>query len=137
MLEDMKRSKTRWCGECADCSSTFLFLKALNREPKEYGFQDNLFKKKYMKYYPLFSKRKRIHEKPSRVRDEQLFAFYLAHRNDVKGYLIDLFKEKFLKEAKKREDELYKIFYGIHNTVTVPNKIRTKLHSIFKEELQN
>lgn len=136
MLEGIKISKSHWCGECAGCCKAFLFFKALNIDPIKYSFTDDLFKKEYRIYYPLFSKKgARIYEKPPRVRDEQLFSFYLAYKNKAEGYLINEFKRKFLREAKKREDELYKTFYSIHKSVTTPNKIKGRLMSIFKEEL--
>jgi hypothetical protein len=50
------------------------------------------------------------YEKAPEAKEQQLLAFYMAYRNGVKGYLIDKFKKKFLKEAKSREDELYRRF---------------------------
>jgi hypothetical protein len=136
MLEGIRSSKKLWCQKCAMCCKAFLFFKAIDIDPKGYGYTDDLFKKKCIKYYPLFStKGTRTYEKPLRSRDEQLFAFYLAYKNQAKGYLINEFRRKFLSEAKKREDELYKTFYGIHKSITIPNKIKGKLMSIFKEEL--
>ncbi len=136
MLEDIKNSEKLWCEKCAMCCKAFLFFRAIAADPSGYGYTDDLFKKKYRKFYPLFStKGTRTYEKPLRSRDEQLFSFYLAYKNKVKGYLINEFRRKFLDEAKEREDELYKIFYGIHKSVTIPNKIKGRLISIFKEEL--
>lgn len=136
MLEGLKTTKKIWCEKCSMCCKAFLFFKALNINPKKYGYTNDLFKKKYSIYYPLFNKKgTRTYEKPPRSRDEQLFSFYLAYKNNAKGHLINEFRRKFLSEAKKREDELYKTFYGIHKAITIPNKIKGKLMSIFKEEL--
>ena len=70
------------------------------------------------------------------MRDEQLFAFYLAYKNKNKGYLIDKFKKKFLKEALAREDELYNKFFKVHRAASIPTKIKRDINSIYKEELK-
>ena len=50
--------------------------------------------------------------------------------------MIDEFREKFLDEAKKREDELYNKFFRIHDGVSIPGKIKGEINSIYKEELK-
>ena len=64
-----------------------------------------------------------------------MFAFYLAYRNRAKGYLMNLFKKRFLKEAKSKEDKLYKNFFKIGKFVNFP-KQRDEILSIYKEELR-
>jgi len=64
-----------------------------------------------------------------------MFAFYLAYRNNAKGYLIDLFKKKFLKEVIANEDKFYKKFFKISKFVNYP-KQKNEILSIYKEELK-
>jgi hypothetical protein len=42
-----------------------------------------------------------------------------------------------LDEAKAREDELYKTFFGIHEAITLPENIKNKAIGIYKEVLGN
>jgi hypothetical protein len=126
----------RWCHKCPTCGKSYLYLAANNKDPKIVGFTENLFDDEYRSFYPLFNpKPERIYEKPHAVRDEQLLAFYLAYKNGFKGALIDEFREKFYEEAKEREDELHKRFFGIHESKSIPTKYREAVHSIYKEEL--
>ena len=128
----------RWCHSCNKCARLFLFTKAVNGDTKNLQFRDNLFDKKYKTYFSLFSNDPEeidCYEKSKEARDQQLFSFYLAKENNADGYLIDLFKMKFLNEAQEREDELYKKFYKIYPNNQIPNKINEKLKSILKEEL--
>ncbi|MDP2749941.1 MAG: hypothetical protein Q8O89_03865 [Nanoarchaeota archaeon] len=127
--------KERWCYSCPMCAKTYIFSLAVGLKPAKMSFKVNFLDKKHEQEYPLFSKPKRAYERPPAVRDEQLFAFYLAFKNGAKGYLIDKFKEHHLNEAKEREEELRKKFFGIHEGKTIPKKIRPELISIFKEEL--
>ena len=70
------------------------------------------------------------------ARDEQLFAFYSAVKKGVKGDLIDEFKgSKFFIEAKEREDELFKTFCSIYDSISVPKELKEEIISIYKEEL--
>jgi hypothetical protein len=69
-------------------------------------------------------------------RDEQLFAFYLASKREIKGSLVEEFKASPLyQEAKEREDELYKTFCTLHSSISVPKELRNAINSIYKEEL--
>ena len=72
-----------------------------------------------------------------RGRDEQLFAFYLAWKNGDQSPLVQEFEKRFLEEAKGREDELYKTFFGIHEAITMPKHIHEKVDSIYKEVLSD
>ncbi len=133
---EKQNKESRWCYSCPMCAKTFLYLKANNIDPKVIMFNENFFDRNFEEFYPLFNdKQKRVYERPKAVRDEQLFAFYLAYKNGCKGELIDSFKEKFLDEAKKREDELYNKFFRIHDGVSVSGKLKEDINSIYKEEL--
>ena len=125
----------RWCYNCPMCAKTYLYSQAVGIEPKKIGFKENFFDKKFEKFYPLFSKPTRAYEKPAAVRDEQLLAFYLAYKNDCKGYLIEKFKKKFIEEAKERQDELFKKFFAVHDGKSMPMNLKNKVKPIFKEEL--
>lgn len=124
-----------WCYSCPMCAKAFIYMKANNFDPKIIRFNENFFDAKFEKQYPLFKSPERIYERPVEVRDEQLFAFYLAYKNNSKGYLIDRFKDNFLKEAKVREDELYNKFFKVHDAVSIRGKVKQEINSIYKEEL--
>ena len=127
----------RWCGLCHTCIWGFLYGAAVGN-PKGIGLKENFFKKKYLNFYRLFNPNiKKIYEKPPAVRDEQLLAFYLAYKNGYKGELINLFQKLYLKEAKNRERELRKKFFGIHSTNTLPKELKNKVLSIYQEELKD
>ncbi len=134
---EKKNLRNRWCYSCPMCAKAFLYLVANNIDPKIVDFEENFLDKEFEDLYPLFNKNPyRIYEKPKAVRDEQLFAFYLAYKNGNKSYLIEKFKKQFLKEAIEREDELYNRFFKIHDAVSLPNKIKDDVNSIYKEELK-
>jgi len=135
-LSETRKRKERWCYNCPMCAKAFLYLMANNIDPLIVGFSGDMFGKEFEKLYPLFNENPtRIYEKPKAVRDEQLFAFYLAFKNNCKGYLIGKFKEKFLNEAVLREDELYNKFFRVHDSVSISGKMKNEINSIYKEEL--
>lgn len=130
----------RWCQSCSKCMRMFIFMKAVGVDVANVGFTKNLLDKEFMNFYPLFangnSDIKMIrYDHTGNGKDEQILAFYMAYKNGVRGELIDEFKKKFLDEAKSREDELYKKFFGIHDSITIPDKIKRDVLSIYKEEL--
>jgi len=132
MLKDKK-----WCGECHTCFWGFLYGAAVGN-PEKIGLKENFFKKKYLNFCRLFNPNiQKVYEKPPAVRDEQLLAFYLAYKNGYKGELINLFKKLYLKEAKNRERELRKKFFGIHSTNTLPEELKDKVLKIYREELKD
>jgi hypothetical protein len=131
-----RNRRDRWCYTCPMCAKAFLYVKALDFKPLSMEFNKNMFNRESKNYYPLFKKPKRILEKPIAVRDEQLLSFYLAYKNGSRGYLIEKFKEKFLGEAKKREDELYKRFFRVYDAKSLKGKMKQDVCSIFKEEFE-
>lgn len=135
---DERLNKGRWCYRCPMCAKAFLYTKAFGFDTKRIHLYKSFFGKQHKKLYPLFNKNpKRTHEKPPKVRDEQLLSFYLAYKKGAKGYLVDKFKKEFLDEAKERYEELHKIFFGIHPTASMPKKIKQDIISIYKEEINN
>lgn len=131
---------SRWCHNCSKCARMYAFLRALNIDPAIVGYKEDMFKKEKMCFFSLFGKPNENtlpYDLSGVGRDEMLLAFYLAYKNYGKGYLIKEFEKRFLKEAEKRKNELYKEFFGIHGSVTVPKKMQKKLFNIYKEELEN
>ena len=126
----------RWCHRCTSCAFLFTVAKGVGVEPKNLGFRKNMFDKRFLRYHLLFSdKEADRYDKGKDVKEENIFAFYLAYRNGAKGYLIDLFKKKFLEEAKNKEDKFYKKFFKIGKFVNYP-KQKNEILSIYKEELK-
>lgn len=137
---DKKKGKdSRWCHYCSKCGRMYTFLKANNIDPRSVGFSRNLFERQFMNYYTLFSNgnsRDTVpYDKSGMGKDEQLFAFYLAYKNGAKGYLMNRFRKEFLQEAKAREDEFHRKFFSIKKPLTIPNGLKKKTLSIYREEL--
>lgn len=130
-------NQKRWCHSCNKCARLSLFLLAHGFDLKNVGLKAML-SQRFMKYYALFGLNPEVdrYEKSIQARDQQLLGFYLAYKNGVKGYLIDLFKKRFLTEAIAREDELRKTFFKIYKT-DLPSNLKSRLHSIIKEELKD
>ncbi|NUM25506.1 MAG: hypothetical protein HUU49_02645 [Candidatus Buchananbacteria bacterium] len=127
----------KWCYGCPMCAKAFLYLVAVGGRAEQIGFNRDFFKQEYKDLYPLFNKNvKRVYEKPTAVRDEQLLSFLFAYRRGARGALIDLFKEEYLVEAEKREPELREKFLTIHETATIPEFIKEKLIHIYQEEIK-
>jgi hypothetical protein len=128
---------SRWCHNCSKCARMFIFLKANGIDPKVVGFREDMLTKKKMGNYSLFGvDMGKPYDISGLGRDEQLLAFYLAYMRDKKGYLMKLFEKTLLKEAKKKFRRLFNTFYGIHDSITLPNYIRKKLIKIYSEELK-
>ncbi len=126
----------RWCCQCNKCARLYIFMKAFGFNPKNVGYTRNLLRKKYKKYYILFDGEEiDIYEKSPEAKEQQLLAFYLAYKNGAKGELIDLFKKRFLEEAKAKEDTLIKKYLNIYKTHNIPRNLRQDLYSIYREEL--
>lgn len=128
-------NEKRWCHECNKCARLFLFMKAFGIDPKSVGLR-KMFGKKYKKLYCLFNGREvDRYEKNLESREQQLLAFLLAYRNKARGYLIELFKKKFLREALTREQELRKKYFRIW-PAQLPQELKAKVLSIYREELR-
>lgn len=132
--------ENRWCQYCSKCMRMFIFMKALGIDVGNVGFTKNLLDREFIEFYPLFANGGNIarmirYDHTGNGKDEQMLAFYMAYRNGAKGDLIDEFKKKFLDDAKSREDELYKKFFGIHDSITIPKGIKRDVLSIYREEL--
>jgi len=126
----------RWCHDCNKCARNVLFMKAFSIDPGRVGLRNILLSKKNKKLFSLFhGKEVDCYEKSKEARDQQLLAFLMAYENRARGELIELFKAKFLEEAKERETELRKKFFSIYKSKTMPKRIERAASSIYKEEL--
>ena len=129
---DVSKEK-RWCHTCNKCARLFLFMKAFGINTKKIGLR-NMFKKKHKKLYCLFNgKEVDRYEKSQEAREQQLLAFLLAYRQKARGYLIELFKKKFFKEALAKEQELRKKYFKLW-PAQMPRELKEVL-SIYREEL--
>ena len=130
-------NQKRWCHACNKCARLSIFMLAHGVHSRNVGM-NSMLSRRFKNYYVLFGMNSEIdrYEKSAEARDQQLLAFYMAYKNGAKGQLIDVFKRKFLSEAITREDELRKKFFKIYKT-DLPNNLRTKLHTILKEELKD
>lgn len=129
-----------WCEHCSKCARIFIFMKANGLDPKSVGFKTDMLALEHKRLYSCFGLEKKEgvsvgYDASGMGRDEQLYAFYLSYRNGVKGDLIEEFKKYLLGEAKEREEEFHKKFYGIHNSKTIPQKFIAPVKSIYAEEL--
>jgi hypothetical protein len=136
--ENIEPRKSRWCGNCSKCARIYIFLLANNVDPKKLDIPTNMLELKYKSLFSLFNGgRGNYGYDSSRIgRDEQLLAFLLAYRNGYEGDLIDLFKKMYLEEAKRREEELKKKFFGVHPAKTTPEELKDKVLKIFRKELE-
>jgi hypothetical protein len=135
---EIHKKENRWCGNCSKCARIYIFLLANGINPKIVDFPVDMLKLKFKNKFSLFNGHNGNYgyDKSKLGRDEQLLAFWLAWKRGVRGELMNLFEKLYLKEAKKREKELIKKYFGIHSTITLPLELKEKLLKIFKEELQ-
>lgn len=128
----------RWCQDCAVCAKMYLLVVASGFDPKISELNRNMLSKDFIEYFSLFGgKNVETYALTKRGRDEQLFGFYLAWKNGDRSDLTLMFAERFLDEAREREDELYKTFFGLHESITMPSDIKNRVVSIYKEVLSD
>ena len=109
-------------------------------DPKRVGFRENMLVLKKKNLYTLFADGKGIKDsayaESGLGSDEQMLAFLMAYRRGVKGPLMDFFKKKFLKSARKNEKKLRRIYFGIHTTKTLTYDLAKPLLKIYNDELK-
>jgi len=128
----------RWCLDCSVCSKMYLLIVASGFDPKTVGLTRNMLSKECKDYFSIFGGSSvNTYALTGRGRDEQLFGFYLAWKNGDRSDLVQEFERDFLDEAKSREDELYKTFFGLHKSITMPRQINEQAISIYKEVLSD
>jgi len=126
----------RWCLSCSICAKMYLLIKALGIDPQRVGLSKNMLTAKNRRFFSLFGgKNVATYALTSLGRDEQLYAFYLAHKNGDHSELVKEFTHRFLREAREREEELRKMFFVIHRPITMPAEIEGRVLSIYREEL--
>lgn len=130
---------SRWCHSCSVCGKMYLLLVAAGFDPKHVGFTKNMLSREYSSYFSLFGGKKvHTYALTGLGYDEQLFAFYLASKRGNKSDLVLEFENSPLYEkAKEREEELYKIFFNIHKSITLPPDLFEKVSKIYKEEVES
>jgi hypothetical protein len=129
-----------WCHNCSICAKMYLMCVGSGIDPKKIGLRENMLEREYKRFFTLFGgKSITMTYAHTRVgRDEQLFAFYLAAKNGIKGGLVEEFKASPLyQEAKDREEELVKTFCTLHTSISVPKELRNNVNSIYEEELES
>ena len=131
---DDSREK-RWCMKCPDCARFYVYMKALNMDPKSIGMAKDILDKKSLKHHTLFNPKKRGRYDKAGSDDDTKFAYYLAYRNGARGYVMDLFKKKFFDEINEKEGRLYRKYFSVHSARLIPRKIRKKVVPIYREEL--
>lgn len=135
--DEEQSKKRRWCGHCEKCARMYIFFKALNISPERVGFyNNNMLSPQKENFYQIFNKGEggSAFGGSGLGKDEQLLAFYLAYKNDVKGPLMDKFKSLHLKDIEKRKDKLIGEFFDIHSSYTVQSTLRRRLLRILEKE---
>ena len=128
----------RWCMDCSVCCKMYLLIKASGFDPDSVGLSRNMLSDEMRSYFSLFGGVDvNTYALTGRGRDEQLFAFYLAWKNGDQSPLVKEFENRFLDEAQAREDELYKTFFGVHESITLPRDVKNQVTSIYKEALND
>ncbi|MFX1250560.1 MAG: hypothetical protein ACFFCZ_03010 [Promethearchaeota archaeon] len=127
----------RWCQECSVCSKMYLLASAGGMDPTRLGFTQNMLELKNKHLFTLFGGKSALtYANTGLGRDEQLFNFYLASKKGITDPLIENFKQSQLfEEAKEREEELYKTFCSIYESISVPKELKSAVLSIYKEEI--
>ncbi|MFX1512856.1 MAG: hypothetical protein ACFFCQ_09745 [Promethearchaeota archaeon] len=126
-----------WCQVCSVCAKMYLMCVAGGVDPKHVGFTRNMLDLKNKHLFTLFGGQSNFtYANTSLARDEQLFAFYLAAKNDLQAHLVKEFQQSSLfQEAKEREEEFIKMFCTLYDTISLPNELKHSVISIYKEEL--
>lgn len=128
-----------WCHNCSICAKMYLMCAGSGIDPQKIGLRVNMLEPQYKRFFTLFGGKSitMTYAHTQLGRDEQLFAFYLAAKKDVKGGLVEEFKASPLyQEAKDREDELWKTFCSLYTSISVPKELKNSVNSIYREELE-
>lgn len=137
-FNDHPKSKSqKWCGRCYECARVYIFLVAVGIDPKRVGFVDDMLTVNKQKLYYMFE-----HKELTRPLNilfqswgERLLAFYLAYKRGIKGDLISLFEKQLMPQVIKQKSQLFRQYFGVHSTQTIPNELQPKLLGIYREEL--
>lgn len=126
-----------WCHHCSVCAKMYLLCVGSGIDPQSIGLKVNMLQKEFKAFFTLFGGKSALtYANTGVARDEQLFAFYSAAKQGVKGDLIEFFKkEGFYEEAKNREEELFKMFCTLYDPISLPSELKNDVLSIYREEL--
>ncbi|MFH1353117.1 MAG: hypothetical protein ABIH68_06065 [bacterium] len=134
---DTVRAGTRWCGRCRTCAKVYILLKANGVNPADAGLKRNMLGRDCGKYFSLFNGSEIDgNDRSEWARDEILLTFYMAYKKGARGWLIEKFKKRFLKEAGRREKELRGKFLTAQGGESIPPGFRKKVLSIYESELK-
>jgi hypothetical protein len=129
----------RWCEQCYECARIYLFLTAIGVDPTTVGFTSDMFKKTKKDLYYVFPEkltRKKIRYVYKNY-PERLLAFYIAYKKGVKGELIDEFRKKLLPYVVTHKKDLFRAYFSLRSTHTIPPQLKKKILPIYEKELQN
>ena len=135
--ESRHAENERWCCNCSKCARIYVMLTAIGINPKDVGFTKDMLGADSKHLYPIFGKKgkKTLYDELGTGKNEQIYAFYLAYKNGVKGKLIDEFRKMHLELAKEKEEEWRKEFFSAHDASSIPQELKRNIYSIYKEEL--
>jgi hypothetical protein len=126
--------RNKWCGQCNKCANTYLFFKALGIDTVKAGFKMDMFRAKNKKFYPLFDDNAQSYQLGGVVAEEEALAFYMSAEKGAKGHLIEKFKKtRWYAKIKADLNQANKEYFGIHESISVPERLRTRLKRIFEE----
>ena len=119
----------------------YIFMMALGINPQKVGFTEKMLSIRKKSLFAVFSGQNHVkdsaYDQSAAARDEQLLAFRLAYRRNVKGELMDEYKKLYQAEGKEREEELRQKYFGIHTTTTLTYELKKPLLRIFEDELRD
>ena len=113
----------------------YLFLTALGVDPKRVGLMDNMFATNKRNLFYLFTEKREDLNIVFQSYPERLLAFYLAHKRGVRGGLMDEFEKKLLPLVHKQKGVLLKKYFTVHPSYSIPAPLKTKLYTIYHEEM--
>lgn len=129
-----------WCGHCTKCARNFVFMRANGVDPKSAGHNVDMFGAGHEDHFALLrGARKGLptvgYDATPCGRDEQLYAFFLAHGRGARGPVMDLFAADFLDEARSRRDELHRRFFTVQPARTIPEPLLGRVRSLYQDAL--
>lgn len=124
----------RWCQNCVKCGYLYALSCAFNLDTEKMGFTENLFEKKHAHIYDHFFNYDA--QAPAYGSQEELgLAFYLAYKNNHKGYSMEKFQKTLLKRFEEKHREYAKKYMGMHGMSNIPDKFKKRLAAIYQAEL--
>lgn len=135
MADNEHARNNRWCQHCAKCGYMFALFSAFSVNMKSLDITENLFDYKHRDIYKHILNNNQNTTAYGR-REEIALAFYLAYKNNSRGYTIDKFKKLWLKKTEKNLQQYLRYYFGIHHAENIPTSLKARLFKIYREELQ-